>query len=65
MESSYQAYNVKYTDVEEVFICPYERLVDFNVYHIKKVEQELYIPIKYDVDDIVEEYAIGNLLLNN
>ena len=65
MKSSYQTFKVKCIDDEEIFICPYERLVDFNVYHIKKVEQELYIPIKYDIDDIVEEYAIGSLLLNN
>ena len=62
MESSYQAYNVKCLDDEEVFICPYGWLVDFNVYHIKKVEQELYNPIKYDIDDIIEEYANGNII---
>jgi len=63
LEYCYQAYNVEQLQEKEIFICAYERLVDYNVFHIKSINGELYIPVKYDIDDIIEEYLADNFLL--
>ena len=56
-EYSYQAYMVKKCNPEKTRICSYERLVDYNVFHEKEDHaSNTYIPVKYDLDDIVEEY---------
>ena len=39
-------------------ICPYETLVDYNVFHIHKdYLKELYISVKYDVNDIMAQHV--------
>ena len=63
MSLRYQAYQVEISDSKETYICPYERLVDFNVYHTKCSDGASYIPIKYDLNDIIDEYLNDYLLL--
>ena len=54
---TYQEYLVEESSECEHVICPYEQLVDYNVCH-KKMDHEgrTYIPVKYNLDDIVEEH---------
>lgn len=61
-DHKYQAYCVR--DVENyedcTTICPYDSLVDFNVFHCKKDKHgNQYVPVKYDLCDIIEEHAEG------
>ncbi|XP_066930562.1 uncharacterized protein [Clytia hemisphaerica] len=57
------AYKVDEFDCEKTFICNYYRLVDFNVYHKKQLLGNWYVPIKYDLNNIIEEYMKDDLLL--
>ena len=57
-EYNFQAYLVEIPSPSKDFICSYERLVDFNVFHEKFDENSnIYIPVKYDIDDIIEEHC--------
>ena len=58
----HQAYHV--TSVEnkedEKAVCSYNSLVDFNVFHCKKGHLgQQYVPVKYDLGDIIKEHAEG------
>lgn len=56
----FQAYHVRETVAAETGIASYESLVDFNVFHTHEDnEGEAYIPVKYDVDDLIEQHAKG------
>lgn len=58
-EQNVQAYLVKATT--ETRLSSYESLVDFNVFHLKKdFTGNLYLPVKYNIDDIVEEHILGD-----
>ena len=57
---SYQAYSVKRMDNLESSVCSYESLVNYNVLHIHdNNEGELYVPMKYDIVNIMEEHVKG------
>ena len=54
-EYNYQAYLVE--DDKEEYLCCYQSLIDYNVFHVKNDKQgNLYIPTKYDIDDLVEQH---------
>ena len=60
-EQCLQAYNVEeVTNEDNQFICSYESLVDYNVFHIIEFNNSLYISVKYDIDDLVEEHYKGH-----
>ena len=41
-------------------IASYESLVDFNVFHTHEdSDDELYVPVKYDIADILEQHTNG------
>ena len=60
----YQAYQIQEVPGEEDSICAYENLVDFNVFHICETDNgsivERYVPLKYDINDIIELHVQGN-----
>ena len=57
----FQAYQVKYVLDSETEVCSYESLVDFNVLHIHEDhEGELYVPVKYDIMDLIEQHLKGD-----
>ena len=59
-ETSNQAYQVEYMEPGEYLVCAYEHLVDFNVFHLKTYQDgRTFVLIKYDIDDIAEEYLKG------
>ena len=56
----FQAYQVKHVIDIETELCSYESLVDFNVLHIHEDhEGELYVPVKYDIVDLMEQHLKG------
>ena len=56
-EHIYQAYLIERMPEEE-FLCSYERLVDYNVFHEKKDDLDnTYVSVKYDIDDLIEEHS--------
>ena len=55
-----KSYHVKENEAMETGIASYESLVDFNVFHTHEdSEGGLYIPVKYDIVDIIEQHAKG------
>ena len=48
------------THEDNQFNCSYESLVDYNVFHIIEFNNSLYISVKYDIDDLVEEHYKGH-----
>ena len=53
----FQAYCVANTTSEIIQISPYENLVDYNAFHKKKSNcRDLYVPVKYHLDNMLEEY---------
>lgn len=57
----YQAYKVKeISDTLTHSICSYESLVDYNVFHVHVNHlEEMYIPVKYDICDLMEQHVKG------
>ena len=56
----FQAYHVRKTVAAETVITSYESLVDFNVFHYHEdSEGESYVPVKYDIGDLIEQHAKG------
>lgn len=53
----FQSYAVELCSPEETFVCPYEHIVDYNVYHVKKNDNLMYIPLKYNVKDLLYEHT--------
>jgi hypothetical protein len=41
------------------FVCMVARMLDFNIYSVVKLNSELYIPIKYDLKDIIEQTLLA------
>ncbi len=61
----HQAYLVKKVNPDVVQVVPYEILLDYNVFHVKADNQgNTYVSVKYDIDDIMHEYAKDNSPLN-
>ncbi len=61
-DHEHQAYHVKAVENEEdgKAIYSYDSLVDFNVFHCKKDQfGQKYVPVKYDLGDIIKEHAEG------
>lgn len=56
----FQAYQVEEThDAQSLGLCPYERLVDFNVFHLKKnCAGDTFVPVKYDIVDLVQQHLM-------
>ena len=56
-----QAYRIEESaSATDRVICPYENLVDYNVFHIHKdCSKELYISVKYDVKDLMAQHVKG------
>ena len=64
---NHQAYQVssRNSERENSIVYSYESLVDYNVFHIKKDSNgTLYVPVKYDLDDIMEEHVYERNPLN-
>ena len=40
--------------------CHFKRLLDYNVYSLQKLTNGLYIPLKYDLRDIIREHIVGD-----
>jgi hypothetical protein len=58
----HQAYQVTKLDGGESCgrVFSYESIVDYNVFHIKKDHYgNQYVPVKYDIDDLMEEHVEG------
>ena len=56
----FQAYHVKYVADVDTKLCSYESLVDYNVFHSHEDnEGELYVPVKYDIVDLMEQHMEG------
>ena len=56
----FQAYHIRETVAAESGITSYESVVDFNVFHTHQdSEGENYVPVKYDVGDLIEQHAKG------
>lgn len=54
-----QAYKVD--EVEgDISFCSYDSLVDYNVFHLKRLSGCNFIPVKYDICDILELHASGD-----
>ena len=57
--SVFASFEVKDIDAED--ICIASELLDFNVYHmVFSDDNSLFIPIKYDLSDIIREQLYGN-----
>jgi len=57
-EANLQSYFVEeISDEDNQYICSYESLVDYNVFHILENDGSLYVSVKYDIDDVVEEHC--------
>ena len=64
-EPSNQSYHVENSEPRDVMVCPYEQLVDFNVFHLKKYQDgRTFVLLKYDIDDLAEEYLSGFRIVN-
>ena len=64
---NHQAYQVSRltSGRENSIVYSYESLVDYNVFRIKKDSYgTLYVPVKYDLDDIMEEHVYERNPLN-
>ena len=56
----HQAYHVRETEEVSTRVCPYEVLLDFNVFHCKKDQNgNRYVPVKYDLRDLMTEHIQG------
>ena len=56
----FQAYHVKSVIDLPTELCSYESLVDFNVPRIHEAnEGEQYVPVKYDIVDLIEQHLRG------
>jgi len=56
-DKQYQAYNVEYMNPSFFKYYSYNSIVDYNVFHIKTTaDGNMYIPVKYDIDDLLEEH---------
>ena len=57
---TYQAYHVQQLEHQSgpgIHICPYESFVDFSVLHVYKgCSGEMYVPTKYDIDDLTVQH---------
>ena len=40
--------------------CFYKKLLDFNVYSLQEQNDSLYIPLKYDLRDIIQQHIVGD-----
>ena len=56
-DSSHQSYVIIHTP-EVTFTAP-ERLVDYNVYSVKEMNNKLFVPIKYSLEYIIELHIKG------
>ena len=65
-DHSHQAYHVMEQSNEDgLHVCAYESLLDYNVFHLKRDEHgNKYVPVKYELDDIIEEHVQGCNPLN-
>ena len=43
--------------------CLYSRMQDFNIYSLVEIDSELYITLKYDLRDIIEQHVVGEIIL--
>ena len=52
---------MKSSEEVETKLCPYESLVDFNILHLHEDnEGGLYVPMKYDIADLMEQHLKGD-----
>ena len=60
----FQAYQVVKHEADRA-VCAYENIVDFNIFHIHEDSTgEKYIPVKYDINDLIEQHVIGRNPMN-
>jgi hypothetical protein len=57
----YQAYSIQESErATDIIICPYDSLVDYNVFHIHKDHlKNWYISVKYDINDLIAQHIKG------
>ena len=59
--SSLMAYKVeKISDFSSTGFCLYYRMLDFNIYSSVELNTGLYISLKYDLKDIIEQHIVGD-----
>lgn len=54
---AYQVYDLGDDALSE--LCFYNRMLDFNVYSLQRHSDAVYIPLKYDLRDIIREHIVG------
>ena len=40
-------------------LCLHSKLLDYNVYFLQETDNALYVPLKYDLTDIVNKHIVG------
>ncbi len=40
-------------------LCLHSKLLDYNVYFMQETDNGLYIPLKYDLKDIISMHIVG------
>ena len=55
-DEHYQAYYIKELTEQNSFICSYESLLDYNVFHFKLAEGKTFVPVKYYIEDLIQEH---------
>lgn len=60
-EFIYQAYLIEEQTQKQDAIVAYESLVDYNIFHkIHQSDGKFYVPVKYDINDLMEEHLKGS-----
>lgn len=54
---AYQVVDIQPDDPTK--FCIPHKMLDFNVYSIQTVNSELYIPLKYNLKDIINQHVVG------
>ena len=59
------AYKVKKVcNADTKSLCIYRRMLDYNIYSIVDVNNELYVSLKYDLKVIIEQHIVGQNALH-
>lgn len=53
------AYEVEEPESNVTEFCHFNLILDYNVYFIQRPVSGLYIPLKYDLRDIIKQHVIG------
>ena len=54
----YEAYKIE--EADELYLCSYEKLLDYNVFHLKLGnDRNSYVSTKFSLIDIANEHLLG------